>query len=69
MKKSTAYQPDLFERLRDAREAEAYLNAALEENDPELFLMAFAKCRRGTRGCRAARGKCEAQPGVSIRRP
>ncbi|MBK8274449.1 MAG: putative addiction module antidote protein [Nitrospira sp.] len=41
MKKSKAYQPDLIENLRDAREAEEYLNAALEENDPELFLMAL----------------------------
>ncbi len=41
MKKSTAYQPDLIESLRDPGEAEAYLNAALEENDRELFLMAL----------------------------
>lgn len=39
MKKSKAYQPDLIENLRDAREAEEYLNAALEEDDPELFLL------------------------------
>ncbi len=30
MEKSKAYQPDLIERLRDAGEAEGYLNAALE---------------------------------------
>ncbi|MBX3326725.1 MAG: addiction module antidote protein [Nitrospira sp.] len=41
MKRSTAYQPDLIESLRDPGEAEAYLNAALEENNPELFLMAL----------------------------
>jgi probable addiction module antidote protein len=41
MKKSKAYQSDLIENLRDPREAEAYLNAALEENDPELFLLAL----------------------------
>lgn len=41
MKKSKAYQPDLIENLRDAREAEEYLNAALEEDDPELFLLAL----------------------------
>ncbi len=41
MKKSKAYQPDLIESLRDAREAEEYLNAALEEDDPELFLLAL----------------------------
>lgn len=41
MKRSKAYQSDLIENLRDPREAEAYLNAALEENDPELFLLAL----------------------------
>jgi len=41
MKKSKAYQPDLIESLRDAGEAEEYLNAALEEDDPELFLLAL----------------------------
>lgn len=41
MKKSTAYQPNLIESLRDAGEAEEYLNAALEEDDPELFLLAL----------------------------
>jgi len=41
MKKSKGYQPNLIESLKDAREAEAYLNAALEEDDPELFLLAL----------------------------
>jgi probable addiction module antidote protein len=41
MKKRTAYQPDLIESLRDADEAKEYLNAALEEDDPELFLLAL----------------------------
>lgn len=41
MKKSKAYQPDLIESLHNAGEAEEYLNAALEEDDPELFLMAL----------------------------
>ena len=41
MKKSKAYQPDLIESLRDVGEAEEYLNAALEEDDPELFLLAL----------------------------
>lgn len=41
MKKSKAYQPDLIENLRNPRESEAYLNAALEENDSELFLLAL----------------------------
>jgi probable addiction module antidote protein len=41
MTKSKPYQPDLIENLRDAGEAEEYLNAALEEGDPELFLLAL----------------------------
>jgi probable addiction module antidote protein len=41
MRKSKLYQPDLIENLRDAREAEEYLNTALEEDDPELFLLAL----------------------------
>ncbi len=41
MNKSKSYQEDLIESLRDPREAEAYLNAALEEEDPELFLLAL----------------------------
>lgn len=41
MTKSKAYQADLIESLRDPREAEEYLNAALEEEDPELFLLAL----------------------------
>jgi probable addiction module antidote protein len=41
MNKSKAYHLGLIERLRDAGEAEEYLNAALEEGDPELFLLAL----------------------------
>ena len=41
MKKSKAYQADLIESLRDPSEAEDYLNAALEEDGPELFLLAL----------------------------
>jgi probable addiction module antidote protein len=52
MRKSTAYQTDLIESLRDTREAEEYLNAALEEKDPELFF-------------RALRNVAEAQGGVA----
>ena len=41
MTKSKSYQADLIESLRESREAAEYLNAALEENDPELFLLAL----------------------------
>ncbi len=41
MKNTKAYQSTLIESLRDAGEAEEYLNAVLEEEDPELFLLAL----------------------------
>ena len=41
MSKSKAYHAELIETLRDPVEAEEYLNAALEEDDPELFLVAL----------------------------
>lgn len=41
MKKSKPYQPELIESLRNPREAEEYLNVALEEDDPESFLLAL----------------------------
>ncbi len=41
LKNSKTYQSNLIESLRDAREAKEYLNAALEENDPELLLLAL----------------------------
>ncbi|MGH7208448.1 MAG: addiction module antidote protein [Nitrospiraceae bacterium] len=41
MTKSKSYQAELLESLRDPREAAEYLNAALEEDDPELFLLAL----------------------------
>lgn len=37
MKRSEAYQPELIQSLHDPREAEEYLIAALEEDDPESF--------------------------------
>lgn len=41
MSKGKAYRAELIEGLRDPSEAEGYLNAALEEEDPELFLVAL----------------------------
>ena len=40
-KKTTTYQEDLIEALKDPREAAAYLNAAMEEGDRALFLLAL----------------------------
>jgi probable addiction module antidote protein len=40
-KKTTSYQEDLIEALKNPREAAAYLNAAMEEGDRALFLLAL----------------------------
>jgi len=40
-KKSTNYQEDLIEALKDPREAAEYLNAAIEDGDKEVFLLAM----------------------------
>ena len=41
MVRSKPYQESLLESLADANEAAAYLNAALEDGDPEVFLLAL----------------------------
>ncbi len=40
-KGTTTYQEDLIEALKDPREAAAYLNAAMEEGEQALFLLAL----------------------------
>jgi len=39
MPRSKDYREDLFELLKDSEEAVEYLNAALEDDDPEVFLL------------------------------
>jgi len=41
MARSKPYQESLLESLADANEAAAYLNVALEDGDPEVFLLAL----------------------------
>ncbi len=41
MKASKSYQKDLIKSLKDPREAMEYINVALEEDMPEVFLMAL----------------------------
>lgn len=41
MAKSKSYRDELLESLRDPQEAMEYLNAALEEDDHEVFLLAL----------------------------
>ena len=40
------YDDHLLESLKDPAEAAAYLNAAIEENDPELLLVALGDVAR-----------------------
>jgi probable addiction module antidote protein len=40
-KKITTYQEDLIEALKDPREAAAYLNVAMEEDNRSVFLLAL----------------------------
>jgi probable addiction module antidote protein len=41
MTRSKRYQDELLEALQDPEEAQAYLNAALEDGDSEVFLLAL----------------------------
>jgi probable addiction module antidote protein len=41
MPRSADYQEHLLRALTNPREAEAYLNAALEDEDPRVFLLAL----------------------------
>jgi probable addiction module antidote protein len=40
-KKSVSYQKYLIESLEDSKEAAAYLDAVLEDGDPQLLLLAL----------------------------
>jgi DNA-binding phage protein len=41
MAKSKSYKNNLIKSLKDPTEAAEYLNAALEEGEPEVFLLAL----------------------------
>lgn len=41
MSRSVSYKEHLLKRLKDPKEAAAYLNAALDDEDPEVFLLAL----------------------------
>lgn len=41
MTRSKRYQDELIEALQDSQEAQAYLNAALEDGNSEVFLLAL----------------------------
>ena len=56
-KKVTTYQEDLVNALKDPHEAAAYLNAAIEEGDRAVFLLALRNVAEAQGGMTAlARG-------------
>jgi probable addiction module antidote protein len=53
MTRKSSYQKDLIESLKDPREAAAYLNAAIEENDRAIFLLALRNVAKAHGGMAA----------------
>jgi probable addiction module antidote protein len=58
-KRITTYQEDLIEALKDPREAAAYLNAAMEEGDRTLFLLALRNVAEAHGGMAAVSEKAK----------
>jgi probable addiction module antidote protein len=58
-KKTTTYQEDLIESLKDPLEAAAYLSAAMEEGDRELFLLALRNVVEANGGMAAVSAKAK----------
>jgi probable addiction module antidote protein len=56
-KSNTSYQKDLIEALKDPCEAAAYLNAAIEEGDREVFLLALRNVAEANGGMSAVAAK------------
>lgn len=57
MRKVSSYQKDLIESLTDPCEAAAYLNAAIEEGDRAVFLLALRNVAEAHGGMTALAGK------------
>ena len=55
--KATSYQKDLIESLKDPCEASAYLNAAIEEGDRPVFLLALRNVAEANGGMTALAAK------------
>lgn len=57
MPRTIAYEEDLRKSLKNRREAEAYLNAALADSDPRVFLLALRQVAEARGGvAKAAAG-------------
>lgn len=59
MAKTTSYQKDLIESLKDRDEAAAYLNAAIEEGDRAVFLLALRNVVEANGGMAAIAEKAD----------
>lgn len=59
MAKATSYQKDLIESLKDPCEAAAYINAAIEEGDRALFLLALRNVAEANGGMAAIAEKAK----------
>jgi probable addiction module antidote protein len=58
-KRTSTYQEDLVEALKDPREAAAYLNAAMEDGDRTLFLLALRNVAEAHGGMAAVSAKAK----------
>ena len=59
MIEQTSYQQDLIQSLKDPCEAAAYLNAAIEEGDRALFLLALRNVAEANGGMTALAEKAQ----------
>lgn len=55
--RTKSYQKELLEALKNPDEAAEYLNAALEENDPEVFLLAVRNIAEAQGGIKKLAGR------------
>lgn len=58
MKHERDYTVGLYKSLRDPKEAALYLNAALEDGDPALFLLALSDVTKANGGIGKFSKKC-----------
>lgn len=56
-KKFIDYQEELLQSLQDPKEARAYLNAALDDDDPRVFLLALKNVLEAQDGTMATLAK------------
>jgi DNA-binding phage protein len=60
------YKKDLLKEVKNPQEAVGYLNAALEESDPRVFLLALRDVLEAQGGLSHVAKKCRVTAPVSI---